>query len=321
MNHDRPELQSILTGRKRPPPSDRRRDDACKRVRHNPPPRLGCGLADIRCAYRGAMFDDFCARERSAAAADARARYFVTSRVQAGGGAVAVEPPAETQAAPDELPGESLFARFEGLMVAGFGWKSSRFQKRFRGIILRTLAESVVGPDWARIGDRIMARRGWEACRKIGLAIASRRIGKSVTVSIGVLSYALTKPRSTQIVLATGARASKNVLEYVYLNLCKIGLAHTVVKCNQEELFLRNPDDPSDIRKMYSYPANARIRLLGHARPLLSSPLACVCACVCCHDVRADDVSQTCYLRYARRRHAARGSACDSCALLLQNMF
>lgn len=153
-----------------------------------------------------------------------------------------------------QLPGEANLRRFEEILNM-FKYKRHVFQREFHDIITKALAESIVGEDWSMIGPKLMRKRDWRKRSKCAMALAPRRFGKSVSIAMVCVAYAMVKPGSVQSIFSTGRRASAHLLD-----LCKkfaIELDLNIDRSNQEELWIKHPD--GTMSKIFSYPANAKI--------------------------------------------------------------
>ena len=148
---------------------------------------------------------------------------------------------------------------FEELLEKGCNVERGDFQRYFHAEVTKELCENIVGPeDWAKIGEQMKRTRGWTLIRHLLMASAPRRFGKSVALSMTVVCYAVVVPQSVQCIFSTGRRASKNDLEICYKLLCDMGCKDWIVKFNDEELWLLpNPNRPTDVRKIFSYPSKA----------------------------------------------------------------
>ena len=161
-----------------------------------------------------------------------------------------IDPPNYNQ----DIPGEAKLRQFENILNA-FNYERHVFQREFHDIITKALAESIVGEDWNIIGPKLMAKRDWKKRSKCAMALAPRRFGKSVSIAMTVVAYAVVRPDSVQSIFSTGRRASANLLD-----LCKkfaIELNLNIEKDNMEELFIKHPD--GKMSKIFSYPANAKV--------------------------------------------------------------
>jgi len=164
--------------------------------------------------------------------------------------------------------GELKLRKFSEILENGFCFKPHRFQREFLEQVTKSMAESIVGEDWDRVGPRIMEERGWKSTPKATMGVAPRRFGKSGAVAIGAVARAEviivdspTKQCDVQAIFSTGRRASRNLMEYCYKFVIERGLGPRIVKFNEETLWIKGGDiDSKDppLAKIYSYPANAK---------------------------------------------------------------
>jgi hypothetical protein len=154
----------------------------------------------------------------------------------------------------ESLSGEIRLRQFENILNS-FAYERHVFQREFHDIITKALAELIVGEDWNIIGPRLMQKRSWKKRSKCAMAMAPRRFGKSVSIAMIVVAFAIVKKGSTQSIFSTGRRASSNLLE-----ICKkfaIEVGAIIERDNMEELWIVHDD--KSISKIFSYPANAKV--------------------------------------------------------------
>jgi hypothetical protein len=154
----------------------------------------------------------------------------------------------------ESLSGEIRLRQFENILNS-FAYERHVFQREFHDIITKALAELIVGEDWNIIGPRLMQKRSWKKRSKCAMAMAPRRFGKSVSIAMIVVAFAIVKKGSTQSIFSTGRRASSNLLE-----ICKkfaIEVGAVIERDNMEELWIVHDD--KSISKIFSYPANAKV--------------------------------------------------------------
>lgn len=154
--------------------------------------------------------------------------------------------------------GERRLVMFSTILATGFLWRPHCFQQAFQREVVKAIAPLLVGPDWENIGARIIKERNWTHMTRMVMAKAPRRFGKSVAVGMVVIALAETMPTSTQAIFSTGRRASKNLLEICHRMALERGLGNSIMRYNQEELFIKNAAT-GEIARIFSYPANAKI--------------------------------------------------------------
>lgn len=156
--------------------------------------------------------------------------------------------------------GEAKLKRFEEILESGFTWKRHLFQRMFHNEVVKGLARMIVGKDWPQVGPRIIKERGWTQLAQMVMANAPRRFGKSVSVAMIAIAFAEVMEGLTQAIFSTGRRASKNLLDICYKLALERGLGESIVRYNQEELWIRTAS--GKVSKIFSYPANAKISSL-----------------------------------------------------------
>lgn len=161
--------------------------------------------------------------------------------------------------------GEKRLVRFMSILATGFRWRPHRFQQNFHREVIKAVAPLVVAEDWANDGARIMQERAWNFMTRMVMAKAPRRFGKSVAVAMVIAAIVETLTNSTQAIFSTSRRASKNLLEICHALIKQRGLEQCIIRYNQEELFVKNPNT-DEVARIFSYPANAKV---------------CVCLSVC----------------------------------------
>lgn len=159
--------------------------------------------------------------------------------------------------------GEERFKQFEWYLENGFSWKRHLFQKEFHNKAAMVLAPQIIGSDWDRIGPALIKERKWDLNRnsRMLLGRGPRRFGKSVSMAMLAGSYSLVTPTSTQSIFSTSQRISVYLGELIYKAICDAGLKHRIKKFGEERMEIYGPDGSSeeDIRKIFYYPANAKI--------------------------------------------------------------
>jgi hypothetical protein len=170
--------------------------------------------------------------------------------------------------------GEDRFKLFEWYLENGFSWKRHLFQKEFHAKAGMVLSSQIIGADWERIGTSLIKERKWDMNRnsKMLLGRGPRRFGKSVSMAMLAAAYALVTPYSVQSIFSTSQRISVYLGELIYKAICDAGLKHRIKKFGEERMEIYGPEGspPDDIRKVFYYPANAKI---GTRLPFLLSPL------------------------------------------------
>lgn len=134
------------------------------------------------------------------------------------------------------------------------------FQLEFFSQIIQSMAESILGPhDWQRYGVALMERMGYTHNRKLCLASAPRRVGKTVILALVQVSVARYVP-SVQITFSTGKRASDGLRNYVIKIMQNSGLGEHLLRAGQEELEVQCIDGGDIVSILKFFPANPDVR-------------------------------------------------------------
>ena len=126
-------------------------------------------------------------------------------------------------------------------------------------MIVPVLAPNIVGPQWTSIGSRLSREFGWKLKRmpKMLLGQAPRRFGKTISLGGIMLNYALEVPGCIQSAFSTSKRASQKLKSKVQQIFIESGLESWIFRSGEEQLYLRDPENTSDIiRQMNFYPSN-----------------------------------------------------------------
>lgn len=75
--------------------------------------------------------------------------------------------------------GEARLRKLEWIVEHGFQSSRYAFDRLLHGLMIRALAEMVVGSDWNIIGPTIIRDRGWTHMSKLVIGKAPRRFGKT----------------------------------------------------------------------------------------------------------------------------------------------
>jgi hypothetical protein len=161
------------------------------------------------------------------------------------------------------VSGEERFREFEWLLENAFAWKRHMFQKEFHERAAMVLAPQIIGDDWDKIGPPLVKERGWSMQRnsRMLLGMGPRRFGKSIAQSMLAAAYALVTPNSTQSIFSTAQRISIYLGELIRKAICDAGMEWRIKKFGEEKMEIYGPagSDATDIRKIFYYPANAKI--------------------------------------------------------------
>lgn len=193
--------------------------------------------------------------------------------------------------------GEKRLLAVEEALEIGLKWVRHVFQRQFHNICLQSVAKLVVGDDWPMCGERICRERGWDSTDvQICAAAAARRFGKSISVACLAAVLAIYGPPGLlQGIFSTGQRASGYLGNLVYTTLVESGYGHMIVRHNQEELWIvPDANRPTDVRKLFYYPANPDIRLsAARARARIPGPRSPARARACVRARAGDGVRAT----------------------------
>lgn len=176
------------------------------------------------------------------------------------------------------------------------GYKRSPDQRKFHRAFTNACLRQIYGADLARNLMRILDENKWTELRSEVLVAVARRGGKTYATAIYGAAYLLTQPGAKICIYSTSRRASRAMLALVYKVYCQLAPNGDtgVATYNQEELSVRGPDGPEDIRTCLAYPS--KVRCLRRRRP---------------HPPR----------RTGRRPPKRRGAERRRCVVLLQNTY
>jgi hypothetical protein len=151
-------------------------------------------------------------------------------------------------------------------VCSGLCFKPHMFQLEFFRQIIQSMAEGILGPnDWQRHGVSLMQRMGWTHNRKLCLASAPRRVGKTVILALVQVSVARYVP-SVQITFSTGKRASDGLRNYVIKIMQNSGLGEFLSRAGQEELEVICIDGGDIVSVLKFFPANPDVRPIDVSR-------------------------------------------------------
>lgn len=162
-----------------------------------------------------------------------------------------------------EISGEDRFRMMIHVLYNGLVWRIQCFQIKFAKHMIQSLAELVIGDDWATIGPRIMKEFGWIATPKISAACAPRRSGKSIVLSCVQTAFGLTNDNKWQATVASCERQTSNVRTEVCNTIENSGYAAVfVTKARMTESILIRTLFKGDLPCRLSYfPANEKISI------------------------------------------------------------
>lgn len=158
---------------------------------------------------------------------------------------------------------------FIGRQLSGIGVKPEKVQATFMMGSAMMLAQNIVDvAEWREIGPDICAELGWSfrntLCFRYMLAEAARRMGKTRSISMTSVNYALSLPGSTIIVFSTSQDASDLLRTDVDTMLDEAGevefagkmykLTDLKVSKGKRRLTLRSPYDPTKLSTIYFKP-------------------------------------------------------------------
>lgn len=148
-----------------------------------------------------------------------------------------------------------------------FGFERSDLQIEFHKSMFLSCIGHIYKHDLPSETVNIKHRHKVKNLDKIGTAIlAARRIGKTYSIASFIAAYMIAVEESTQLVFSTGQRASKLVLDLVYkflLNYNNGEFKDCIIRKNQEDLWVRGPLGPNDIRKLKCVPSSVEISVDG----------------------------------------------------------
>lgn len=144
------------------------------------------------------------------------------------------------------------------------GWQRSFHQKAFHDQFTRSCArvfwKSEKAGQFARDHKRILEFNGWESLPQEMLISTPRRFGKTISVSMFAAAMLFAAPNVEVSIYSTCLRISHKLLRNIgkFLEMIFAGLGlppYPVVSSNMEELRLRGPEGPQDLRVVNSYPS------------------------------------------------------------------
>jgi hypothetical protein len=138
-----------------------------------------------------------------------------------------------------------------------FEYERTLTQRQFHTSFIGASLQSIYGADFNRYRTRILSENGLDEARTEILVCTPRRFGKTTSVSMfcAAMLYCVTDAWIS--VFSTGQRASAMLLNQTYKFLCQLpGGRARVIKKNQEELFVRDPNPDQPPRRLFSYPSS-----------------------------------------------------------------
>ena len=137
------------------------------------------------------------------------------------------------------------------------GYERTLTQKQFHNNFISASLHSIYGEDFYRYQTRILAEHELEeACTEV-LVCTPRRFGKTTSVSMFIAAMLWSVSEAWISVFSTGQRASSMLLDLTFKMIMKLeGAKGRILKKNQEELFLRDPDPTKPPRRLFSYPSS-----------------------------------------------------------------
>lgn len=154
--------------------------------------------------------------------------------------------------------GDVLLARWDSI-IHSLGVRWHKDQLRFLRGVRNNAIPGFYGSEWPMHRERVCRMQRIDGITRPQQFTTPRRWGKTWSMAGAAACYALTVPRSTQLIFSTGRRASELALKHIYGMLC----AHpegraTITTYNQERLVLTFAED--DVRTIYAFPSNVRVR-------------------------------------------------------------
>lgn len=163
----------------------------------------------------------------------------------------------------ENVSGEIKFKTLINLVKNRFIFKPEKFQMNLLNMAFNALCPNILGNEWQVIGQRMMKEYNWKFHSPLVIASAPRRFGKSVSMSLLIVSYALISPGKEISVYSTGTRASNGLKNIVIKILCES-------KDTEEALLSRGTSQETIlIQSIYGglpckvnfYPANEKISI------------------------------------------------------------
>ena len=148
-----------------------------------------------------------------------------------------------------------------------FGYERSVSQREFHRHMLKSIIPVIFRDDLDAHIDRLLRDFNCTEFNSDVLIITPRRHGKTWSVAMFIAACALVLSGNDQpfviSIFSTSKRASSMMLQLVNFMICRIpGGRESIIISNQEHLFLRGPNGPEDIRKIYSFPSRVEIRYI-----------------------------------------------------------
>ena len=145
-------------------------------------------------------------------------------------------------------------------VLDSFGLDRSDTQREFHDCMIGACAQLIFKEDLESELDDLLAELGIDELHSEFMAITPRRWGKTYSVAMFVVAAAFAIEGVEQAIFSTGRRASQKLLELIYTFICKIpGMKESIIKHNVETIWLRGPNGPSDVRRIFSYPSKVKI--------------------------------------------------------------
>jgi len=172
-----------------------------------------------------------------------------------------------------ELTDEERLYKMNEMVLTEFQYQPFIFQKRFLKIIMRCVAQLIVGEEtWNRRGAAIMKHFGWETIGTMAIATSFRRGGKTQIVCYALAGACLTKSLVAGF-FSTAKRASDGARNTFIKALQTSEYAHCLpaIGLKAEILYIAAIyDAPGSVSAISFYPANPRIRTFTLSHPLSS---------------------------------------------------
>lgn len=163
---------------------------------------------------------------------------------------------AESSSERDELRGDKEM-KLLCKTLDEMGYERTLTQKQFHQNFIGASLHSIYGEDFYRYQARILAEHGLDEARTEILVCTPRRFGKTTSVSLFVAAMLWSVSEAWISVFSTGQRASTMLLDLTFKMIMKMPEARSrILKKNQEELFIRDPDPTKPPRRLFSYPSS-----------------------------------------------------------------
>lgn len=144
------------------------------------------------------------------------------------------------------------------------GWARSFHQKQFHEQFIRSCArvfwKNEKPGQFARDHKTILEYNGWESLPQEMLISTPRRFGKTISVSMFAAAMIFATPNVEVSIYSTCLRIShkllRNISKFIELIYTELKLPkYQVYSANMEELRLKGPEGPQDLRVVNSYPS------------------------------------------------------------------